>query len=163
MRGEVNFLIGFQSPILPRGVCWRKLAVVAWVEMSLQNAQGWLCEVWWWLGEIVKFSCLQRIEAGRTQNQSSVWREMSSDALLSPSYLARCSATTIKHVVYHTERKKLIPEPVYVGLATACKTLPWRRRFAFCFSSWFHLASLCYHCSWPPSILCRLIYCLGNW
>lgn len=41
-----------------------------------------------------------------------------------PSFLAFCSIPAIRDTVYQRKRKKLIPEPVYVGLAVACKTLP---------------------------------------
>lgn len=38
MREEVNFLIGFQSSVIPRGLSRRKLMVVGWAESRLQNA-----------------------------------------------------------------------------------------------------------------------------
>lgn len=96
-REEVNFLIWFQSPVLPRGLSWRKLVVVAWAELRLQNAEGWFCEVCWWSREIVRV-CV----CGRLKNQSSVRRRMSSDELLIP--VVWPAAPPLTGVLFSTEK-----------------------------------------------------------
>ena len=141
-REEVNFLIGFQSPVLPRGLSWRKLAVVAWAEPRHQNVGGWFCEVCWWSTEIAGFYLCECV-----CSDWALWSGLKKPIKCEktvvirwatyPSCLARCSTTTIKHLVYLRARGS-----TSLRLYTAaCKTLPWHRWFAFCISSWFGLSS----------------------
>lgn len=146
MREEVNFLIGFQSHLFPGGLYCRKSVVVAWVEMSL-----WVQKVDLvrpvdgrerYHGLVCVCVCVYCIETQRALTSIKCVKTDVSRLATYLSCLAHFSITTVRHVVYHREGKRLISEPVYVGFATACKTLPWRKGSAICISCWFYLASL---------------------
>lgn len=68
--------------------------------------------------------CVYCVEPQRARKSIKCVKTVVSRSATYPSCLAHCSTTTIKHVVYHREGKRLIPKPVYVGFATACKTMP---------------------------------------
>lgn len=122
---------------------------MAWVELRLQNAEGWFCEVCWCSKAIARVCVCVCVVHWVWGAQKSI-KCVETDVIRWATY--HFSTTTIRHVVYHREKGRAHPRVVYVGSATACKTLPWRRGIHV-----LHLLlvlfsiSFCYHCCWPAS------------